>query len=512
MSGFLYWLLLWTAIAVDYPQSDAMRKIIVLALVTGSLPCVFLAFRAIRRQSRAEAAALALKDDLTGLPNRAYFMDQLEKALARAARQDRHVAVLFMDLDRFKMFNDTMGHAAGDKLIMEIGRRVRRQVRSGETFARLGGDEFTVLLEGITEIGQAEIAAQRILTNVGGSVLIEGHEVFVSASIGIAMSTGQHCPPDELVRRADVALYQAKADGRSCYRVFEQGQSSLTIDRLQMDSDLRAAIDRRELRVYYQPEVDLASGEVVGFEALVRWQSETRGLLLPGAFLPEAEEAGLMPSIGRWVLREACFEASRWKARTRDGKPLVVSVNVAPEQFRKRELISDVVGVLKETGIDPAQLRLEIVETALMQDTEATIETLALLHELGVKIAIDDFGAGYSSFNYLRSFPVDTLKIDRMFISEMAADTRTIAVIECIISLAHLLGMRVVAEGVETSDQLKSILKAECDFAQGFLFARPLPADAVAPFVASRPGASQPPPAAPHGIGVGLPGVELVAS
>ena len=480
--GVAYWALVLVSLLRAFAEPDSLNRATLVALVVAGLPLGFLLARAISRRAHTEAAVLALKDDLTGLPNRTYFMDQLQKALARADRQKRRVAVLFIDLDRFKVFNDTMGHAAGDKLIIEVGRRIRRQVRSGETLARLGGDEFTVLLEGLAEAGEAETAVQRILDALAGPALIEGHEVFVTASVGIALSTGQYITPDELVRRADVALYQAKADGRSCFRHYDPGQNPLTVERLEMDADLRSAIKHEELRLYYQPEVELATGEVVGFEALIRWQHADK-LLLPLDFLPAAEEAGLMQPIGRWVLRQACREAASWPQQ---GRPLTVAVNVSPAEFRPRELVADVIKVLAETRLEPSRLKLEIVENALMKDTEATIDALNVLREVGVKLAIDDFGTGYSSLNYLRHFPVNTVKIDRQFISEATEDERVVAVIDCIVSLAHALGMDVVAEGVETAEQLNFVLRAKCDRAQGFYLSRPLPSEALEPFVRSR--------------------------
>ncbi len=485
MAGVVYWAFL-IAVMAGYAVDPEAQRAVSVTLVAAIMPLAIFAFRAIRSWSQEEASALALRDDLTGMPNRAYFMDQLEKAMARVQRNKRHVAVLFIDLDRFKVFNDTMGHAAGDRLIIEVGKRLRRQVRAGETSARLGGDEFTVLLDGLTEIGEAEAAAQRISANLNGSVMMEGHEVFVSASIGIAFSPSSYVTPDELVRRADVALYQAKADGRACYRVFQPGKSAFTVERLEMDNDLRVAIERDELQLYYQPEVDLQSGDVVAFEALVRWRHASRGLLLPGEFLATAEEAGLIQSLGRWVLREACFEAAKWQSSAGASQPVTVSVNISPMEFRQRNLVSDVISVLGQTGLEPSRLRLEIVESALMVDTEATIETLNVLHELGVKLAIDDFGSGFSSLNYLRQFPVDTLKIDGKFLLEATHDERARAVIDCIVSLAHVLGMDVVGEGVETNDHLKCLIRSNCDRAQGYLFSRPIPSAALKPYVESR--------------------------
>jgi diguanylate cyclase (GGDEF)-like protein len=484
--GLAYWLLLLAAWAGLLPGvSYSLQRVFLLLLILAACPLAFFAVRSVRDVTAAALQNLAFTDDLTGLPNRAYFLAELEKALARAIRMRRQVAVLFLDLDRFKVFNDTMGHAAGDRLLAEVARRIRRQVRSGETFARLGGDEFTILLEGIATAADAEVAAKRILACLQTPFIIEGHEVFAGASIGIAVSSGESLSPDELVRRADVALYEAKAAGRACYQVFKQGASPFTVERLAFDAELRTAIEHEEFRLYYQPEVRLEDGAVVGFEALVRWQNRDRGLLPPSEFLPVAEDLGILSAIGRWVLRAACLEAASWPERCPGRLPLSVGVNVSPAEFHRRELVSEVRAVLAETGLQPSRLKLEILETALMDDHETTLETLQALRSLGVKLAIDDFGAGYSSMRYLREFPIDTLKIDRSFIAEADKDARAMAIIRSLVSLAHGLGIEVVAEGVETIPQLKLLLEANCDRAQGYLFARPMPAEALPSYVAS---------------------------
>lgn len=486
VAALAYWLLLLLAWKGAASLTETVQRGALLALILGALPAIFFLARLVRERSISDVENLAFTDSLTGLPNRGYFMDQLAMALARAKRQNRQAAVMFLDLDRFKVFNDTMGHAAGDRLIIEVGRRIQRQIRAGETFARLGGDEFTVLLEGLVSERAAETAARRILASLETPFLIEGHEVFAGTSIGIALSGSGQITPDELVRRADVALYEAKAAGRARYQLFAPGAKNLTVERLELDTELRTAVERGELRVYYQPEVRLSDGEIVGFEALVRWQNPSRGLLLPGDFIPEAEDLGILSSIGKWVLRQACEEAMRWPAITSDGDPLRVSVNLSPLEFRRRELIGELRAVLAETGLKPGRLTIEIVETALMENHDSTIETLHTLRSIGVHIAIDDFGAGYSSLGYLREFPIETLKIDRSFVTEIALGQADKVIVASIVTLAHGLGMDVVAEGVETPAQLRSLLALDCDRAQGFMFARPMPAEALRPFIKSR--------------------------
>lgn len=467
-------------------MAETLQRWTQLALILGALPFAYVQARLIRHRSIADVENLAFTDSLTGLPNRGYFMDQVVMALARADRQKRQAAVMFLDLDRFKVFNDTMGHAAGDRLIIEVARRLQRQIRAGETIARLGGDEFTVLLEGDVSTKGTEVAAQRILSCLEAPFFIEGHEVFATVSIGISISRPGPLTADELVRQADVALYEAKAAGRARYQHFSPGTSSLTVERLELDTGLRTAVERGELRLYYQPEVRLSDGEVVGFEALVRWQNSKRGLLSPGEFIREAEDLGLLSAIGSWVLREACEEAARWPALTPDGNPLSISVNLSPAKFHRRELVAELRTVLSETGLEPGRLKLEILETALMENHESTVETLNTLRTIGVHLAIDDFGSGYSSFAYLRDFAIDTLKIDRSFVAEIDKNERDLVIVRSIVSLAHGLGLDVVAEGVETTPQLRILLSMNCDRAQGFMLARPMPAEALKPFITSR--------------------------
>ncbi len=484
--GFAYWLALVALTVLTLGGHPSFDQGKLLALEAIGLPVAFGVGATLKRRYAALAESFAYRDELTGLPNRTYFMDRLEDALARSARNDSPVAVLFLDLDRFKLVNDTLGHAAGDRLLVEAGKLLKRQVRAGETIARLGGDEFTFILEGLRDHHGAELMAQRVLSAFSTPLLIQGHEIQISASVGIAVNSGGPCQPDELLRKADVALYQAKSDGRACVRVYAPEKGSASIERLEMDAGLRAAIQQDELLLYFQPEVNLTTGRIEGFEALVRWQHPSRGLLLPLAFIPTAEETGLIRSIGRWVLTRACQEAVDWQARFPDHPRLRVSVNVSPLEFRDRGLVGEVARTLEQTGLDPALLKLEIVETALMNDADATLAILHGFRDLGVKLAIDDFGTGYSSLSYLQKFPVDTLKIDRSFIRNAKPQSREHNIIKSIVALAHALGIDVTAEGVETSEQLSILVSSGCDRAQGYLFARPLPAEALVSFLAAQ--------------------------
>ncbi|MFL5847156.1 MAG: putative bifunctional diguanylate cyclase/phosphodiesterase [Solirubrobacteraceae bacterium] len=414
----------------------------------------------------------ALHDALTGLPNRALFLDRLEHALARAVRGGSEVAVLFLDLDRFKTVNDSLGHAAGDELLCVVARRISGCMRAADTAARLGGDEFAVLLEDLVSTREAVRVAERIISALEEPIEVAGREVFVGASIGVA--TGSYGAED-LLRHADVAMYRAKAQGKGRYAMFEEGMQAEVIDRLELEADLQRAIDRGELEVFYQPIIALASGEMAGHEALVRWRHPTRGLLSPGGFIPVAEETGLVVPIGRFVLREACRQAAEWAATT--GTDLSMNVNLSGRQLEDPALLDDVTAILRETGLPAARLVLEITETVLMHDTETTIERLRALRALGVRLAVDDFGTGYSSLRYLNRFPLDVLKMAKPFVDGLGSQEEDPALARAIIDLGANLGLTIIAEGIERSAQLVQLRRLGCPMGQGYWFARPMPAD-----------------------------------
>ena len=419
----------------------------------------------------------ALHDPLTGLANRVLFRDRVEHARSRAARGER-VAVLFLDLDNFKSVNDSLGHAEGDRLLEVVAGRLLQATRGCDTVARLGGDEFGVLLEGMTQEPDVVVIVERITASLRRPVALLGREVLVSASIGVAhveMAQGV----DEVLRNADLAMYRAKAAGRGGHEVFEPGMHTAVLERLELESDLRRAIEFGEFRLLYQPIVELDSGQTIGVEALLRWEHPTRGLLAPLSFVPLAEETGLIVPIGRWVLGEACRQGRRWQLDTPDGRAPSLSVNISGRQLLEPTLAADVAQVLAESGLEPALLTLEITESVLMRDTEATLATLHELKALGVRLAIDDFGTGYSSLSYLQCFPIDVLKIDKAFIEGVARGGSDAVLARTIVTLADLLRLSTVAEGVERDDQRTHLMALGCSRGQGYLFARPLDAEDV---------------------------------
>jgi diguanylate cyclase (GGDEF)-like protein len=412
----------------------------------------------------------ALHDSLTGLPNRALFLDRLEHALDRAEGGDPSVAVLFLDLDRFKTVNDSLGHAAGDELLIGVGARIAANVRPSDTAARLGGDEFAVLLEDSRDKSDAARLADRLATALREPFVLHGKEVFIGASIGIACGArhGQ-----DLLRYADLAMYRAKATGHARYEFFEPEMGAAVVERLELEADLRRAVERDELVLHYQPIVHLTTGTVATVEALVRWQHPTRGLIPPLTFIPLAEETGSIVEIGRWVLREACRQAADWQRRYASDPPLGVSVNLSCRQLQQPGFVDEVATTLREARIHPQTLTLEITEGMLMENTEDTIGRLRALKELGVRLSIDDFGTGYSSLRYLRQFPLDSLKIPKPFIDDVADDAKESALTQAIIHLGRSLGLEVVAEGIEENRQLSELRKLGCELGQGFLLAKP---------------------------------------
>jgi diguanylate cyclase (GGDEF)-like protein/PAS domain S-box-containing protein len=437
-----------------------------------------------RTKLEAQLAYQAFHDPLTQLANRALFRDRVEHALARAGRSPEHVAVLFLDLDQFKAVNDTRGHAAGDQLLVQVAGRLLNATRGSDTVARLGGDEFALLIENVQHARDELIVAERILKAMTRPVAIGAAEVVIGCSIGIASAQDGETA-EELLRNADVAMYRAKQGGRGGFAVFEPEMYEEFRDRIALEEDLRRAVDAGEFVVVYQPIVDLESEHVTAVEALVRWAHPRRGLVSPAEFVAVAEETGLIVPLGRHVLREACRQCAEWQA-VRSGAgiaPLTVSVNLSSRQLQDEALVSDVAAALADSGLRPSELVLEITESMIMQDSERTLERLHELKALGVRLAIDDFGTGYSSLSYLQKFPVDVLKIDKVFVDGVARGGQDAALARTIIALGEMLNLRTIAEGVEQPAQQARLKALGCGLAQGYLFARPMPASAVQPLL-----------------------------
>ncbi|MCU7729020.1 EAL domain-containing protein [Actinoplanes sp. KI2] len=428
--------------------------------------------RALERDLRHQA----LHDGLTGLPNRKLFLDRLDHAMRHARVPEDSKAVLYLDLDGFKKVNDSLGHNAGDELLRTTAERLVAALRPQDTVARLGGDEFAVLLED-ADRPTVEALAQSCLDALNQPFLVQGRNAVVSVSIGVVPGLAGYGDADEVLRNADVAMYAAKARGKGCFQVFESQMHEQLLDRLDIESRLRDAVHRGELRLHLQPVVDLTSRQVAGVEALVRWQDPERGLQQPGAFIPLAEETGLITEIDRWVLFEACLVVKQWQDRDPDGAPAWVSVNLSAANLDEPDLIDRVAYALATTGLSPYSLVLELTETLLMRDLAATCAQLEELRDLGVKIAIDDFGTGYSSLGYLRDIPVDVLKVDRTFVDGMEANVPQQELVSAVIQLGHNLGLKVVAEGVETEHQLRLLDQLGARYAQGYYLGRPGPAD-----------------------------------
>jgi len=432
-----------------------------------------------RRAIQERLARQSFYDTLTGLPNRSLFLDRVNHALGWASPEEATpLAVLLLDLDRFKVINESLGHAVGDQLLAAVGRRLGDALRPGDTLARLGGDEFAVLVDGLAGEAAADGLARRMVETLAAPFIVEGRETYVSASIGVTLSRAGVQGASDLLREAEIALYRAKGDAGDRVAVFHPRMSASSIERLELELDLRHAVERGELRVFYQPLVDLRTGRTIGHEALARWEHPVRGLLGPLSFIPLAEETGLILPIGDHVLAEACRQARAWQAAAGD-PDLAVSVNLSARQFARPDLTSRVAAVLAETGLPPSTLELEITESLAMSDAEATGVTLRALHELGVRVVLDDFGTGYSSLAYLSELPLDVIKVDRSFVAGIAESAANLAIIRAVIGLAQGLGMVVTAEGIEQEVQLEALRDLGCERGQGFLFARPMPADAA---------------------------------
>jgi diguanylate cyclase (GGDEF)-like protein len=437
-----------------------------------------------------EAMQQAFHDSLTGLASRALFMDRLEQALVSAARGRMRLATLFVDLDCFKTINDSLGHTAGDAVLVGVAGRLRSCLRPEDTAARLGGDEFAVVLQDVSW-DEAVGVARRILAVLRTPFPIEGKDVVVNASIGIAFNTDRDTDGQMLLRNADLAMYHAKRNGKGRHEIFEPSMRTMPVRSLDLESDLHRALAGGEFALHYQPIVELADGSldrltgdrlgarVAGVEALVRWLDPEHGLTSPQKFVPLAEETGLILPIGRWVIHEACRQASAWNSRRPAGAPLIVSVNLSARQLQQDDLPDIVAASLAETGLDPGSLMLEITESVLLRDTEITMDVLRRLEELGVRLAIDDFGTGYSSLTYLRRFPIDTVKIDKSFVDEIASSPKGSALIRAIVQFGETLDMTTIAEGIEAPDQLRHLYESGCPLGQGYLLAKPLEADEI---------------------------------
>jgi diguanylate cyclase (GGDEF)-like protein len=430
----------------------------------------------------AESAALltswrlseeGFQDSLTSLANRALITDRIQHALARGARDGQTDAVLFMDLDGFKTINDSLGHGAGDELLIAVADRLRTCLRGSDTAARLGGDEFAILLEDTDERG-AGLAAERVLNSLRAPFVLQGKEVFVTASIGIAANSTGREDADELLRNADAAMYVAKSNGKARFEFFATNMHTSVLRRLELQNELQRAVRNREFTIQYQPIVELKAGKIAKVEALVRWEHPSRGLVPPLDFIPAAEETSLIVEIGRYVLEQACRQVRQWQVQDHGGRALELSVNVSARQLQDPALARDVTAALQQSGLDPQNLTLEITETVLMGDVEASIHRLNELKALGVKLAIDDFGTGYSSLSYLQRLPVDEIKIDRSFVKGIEGGVEDSALVSAIVKLSHAFRLQSVAEGVETAGQLTVLTAMGCDRGQGYHFARPL--------------------------------------
>jgi diguanylate cyclase (GGDEF)-like protein/PAS domain S-box-containing protein len=440
-----------------------------------------------RKRAEEQLERQAFYDPLTELPNRALFRNRLQYLFNPARRaSDRSLfALLYLDLDRFKGINDSLGHDAGDELLVAIARRLERCVRPSDTLARLGGDEFTVLLTDIGSEVDATRVAERIHEEMAAPLEVRGHEVFTSVSLGIALSSAGYASAEDMLRDADIAMYRAKDAGRARHEVFAADMHRRAVSSLRLETELRRAIERHEIVPHYQPMVRLDTGELLGFEALARWHHPSRGVILPDQFIPLAEETGLVEAIGGQMLGDACRHACEWQRRHPRPVPIGISVNVSTRQLSQASIVAAVERVLRDTGLDPRTLSLEITESALMHNLKAGAGVLERLRAMGVGLHLDDFGTGYSSLAYLHSFPADAIKVDRSFVSRMDRAPPQAAIVKAIVSLAHNLGMEVVAEGVETDPQAEALRALGCRRAQGFLFSRPLPADELEPLLAA---------------------------
>ncbi len=438
-----------------------------------------------RHHAEEQLQHSAYYDALTGMPNRALLLERLDRCLKRAARHSEfRYAVLFLDLDRFKNINDSLGHTSGDQVLVTVAARLQQCIRPGDTVARLGGDEFAILLDDIVDILDASQVAERIHSAMLQPFEFSGQEAFISTSIGITLGNPVYKTPEDLLRDADTAMYRAKEQGAARTAIFDEQMHAHVVALVTMETELRRAVARQELRVHYQPIVSATSGETIGFEALVRWLHPERGMISPAEFIPVAEENGLIGSIGRWVLQEACREAQAWSSRFPHRDGLFVSVNLSAKQFLQANISEEILQTLQESGLDPHRLHLEITESALLDNPETSNQVLVELRARGIHLYLDDFGTGYSSLSYLHSFPFDALKIDRSFVCMLGKGSKHVGMVSAIVAIARSFGMDVIAEGVETQEQLEQLQELGCHNIQGYYFSRPLPVEGVTEWLA----------------------------
>jgi diguanylate cyclase (GGDEF)-like protein len=419
-------------------------------------------------------------DALTLLPNRWFFLEQLEQA-QRAARATSSLnAVLFLDVDRFKLINDSLGHEVGDRLLLAVTERLSASLRPGDIVARFGGDEFTVLLTELADSDTALVICDRIIDAMREPVLMDGHELFISSSVGVALSSGGSERATDLLRQADLAMYVAKEKGRGRWELFDPSFAPHVIERLELEGDLWRALEHGELLVHFQPEIEIKTGKVVATEALLRWRHPRKGMLEPDGFIPLAEESSLIVAIDRFVLAEACQWSRLWNSQNGGADPLVVSVNLSPRFMRQADVVADITSVLRESGVDPRCVQLEITERSAVTDIETTCAQLHQLRALGVRVAVDDFGTGYSSLSYLKQLPIDVLKLDKSFVDGLDEAESDVAIVQAIVTMGHALGVKVTAEGVERKEQAARLRELDCDSAMGWLWSKAVPAEELA--------------------------------
>jgi len=433
-----------------------------------------------RKASYERIQHLAHFDALTNLPNRALLNEHLDMAIAVAKRNQTQLAIVFLDLDRFKIVNDSLGHHAGDLLLQIVSDRLKSCVRETDTVARLGGDEFVVLLGCIRESSDAARVAQKVVEAIAIPFILDGNEVNIGASIGIGIYPDNGLDSPTLIKNADAAMYHAKEHGRNNYQFFSSVMNDKAFEQMALENDMRWALKREEFFLHYQPQIDALTGKIVGVEALIRWQHPKRGLVPPFNFIPLAEKSGLIVAIGEWVIKTACAQNVAWQ---KEGlAPILTAVNIAAQQFKQKDFRESVIQILDDTGLAPHLLELEITESAIMENAESMLDTLHSLKEIGLHLSIDDFGTGYSSLSYLKHFPIDKLKIDRSFVMDITNDSKNNAIVETIIHLGHNLKLKVIAEGVETAEQLATLKELRCDEIQGYFFSRPLSAQDLITF------------------------------